>query len=154
MTTQISGTTGCSLVQDSTITSAKIVDGSVTNTDLATPVAAALVCKAWVTFDSTKNAAGSVDATNTNRFIKASNGVASVLKNSLGDYTITFSSAMADANYAFSGSAIQSATGASTATVCLKFATTPTTSAINIAVVYGGSNFIDVERVSVMFFGN
>jgi hypothetical protein len=50
-------------------------------------------CRAWVNFDGT-----SVDGSN-NCTIRASGNVSSVVRNSTGIYTITFATAMPDANY-------------------------------------------------------
>jgi hypothetical protein len=58
--------------------------------------------RAWVNFDCTKNAAGTVTTENTNRYLAGTGNVASVLKNSTGNYTVTFTTAMPDANYAVS----------------------------------------------------
>lgn len=52
--------------------------------------------RAWVNFNGT----GTIG---TNQTIRASGNVASVYKNAVGDYTITFTTAMADANYAVTG---------------------------------------------------
>ena len=49
-------------------------------------------CRAWVNFNGT----GTIG---TNQTIRASGNVTSVLKNGTGDYTITFTTAMPDANY-------------------------------------------------------
>ena len=55
-------------------------------------------CRAWVNF----NGVGTVS-------IRASGGVASITDNGTGDYTVTFTTAMPDANYSvMSGSRIQS----------------------------------------------
>lgn len=51
-------------------------------------------CRAWIK--------GNADGT-----IAASGNVASVTKNGTGDYTVTFTTAMQDANYAINGMAIQ-----------------------------------------------
>ena len=51
-------------------------------------------CRAWVNFNGE-----SVDGSN-NCAIRASGNVSSVLKNGTGDYTITFTTAMPDTNYA------------------------------------------------------
>ena len=51
-------------------------------------------CRAWVNFDGT-----SVDGSN-NCAIRASGNVSSVVRDSTGKYTITFATAMPDANYA------------------------------------------------------
>ena len=57
--------------------------------------ATAYGCRAWVNFDGT-------GTTGTNQTIRASGNVSSVYKNGSGDYTITFTTAMPDANYAVS----------------------------------------------------
>jgi hypothetical protein len=57
-------------------------------------------CRAWVNFDGTKDTTGTVSTANTNRLIRASGNVASVLRNATGNYTVTFTTAMPDANYA------------------------------------------------------
>lgn len=60
-------------------------------------------CRAWVNFDGTKDTSGASSTANTNRLIRGSGNVASVLRNGTGDYTITFTTPMPDANYAISG---------------------------------------------------
>lgn len=55
--------------------------------------ATAYGCRAWVNFDGT-------GAGNTNQTIRASGNVASVYKNSTGNYQVNFATAMPDANYA------------------------------------------------------
>ena len=62
-------------------------------------------CRAWVSFDGTKDTTGATSTANTNRLIRGSGNVTSVLRNSAGNYTITFTTAMTDANYAVNGSA-------------------------------------------------
>jgi hypothetical protein len=58
-------------------------------------------CRAWVNFNGARNAANTGASTNgANVHIRAGGNVASVLKNGTGDYTVTFTTAMADANYA------------------------------------------------------
>ena len=80
--------------------------GSIIDTDLtlganSVPVKAALnatgsapiyACRAWVNFNGTGTVA-----------IRASGNVSSITDNGVGDYTINFTTAMPDANYAFSG---------------------------------------------------
>jgi hypothetical protein len=50
------------------------------------------LAKAWVNFNGT-------GTTSTNQTIRASFNVASVFKNGTGDYTVNFTTALADANY-------------------------------------------------------
>ena len=57
-------------------------------------------CKAWVNFNGTGTVA-----------IRASGNVSSVADNGAGDYTINFTNAITDANYAVSGSAKEADSG-------------------------------------------
>jgi hypothetical protein len=80
------------------------------NADNAPPIYA---CRAWVSFDGTRNEADTGASTNgANVKIRASGNVASVRKNSAGDYTITFTTAMPDANYCVNLSATDNGTTA------------------------------------------
>lgn len=58
--------------------------------------------RAYVNYDCTRDVDGNTNDNFTNRFIRGSGNVASVLKNSNGNYTVTFTTAMPDANYAVS----------------------------------------------------
>lgn len=80
--------------------------GNVTgNADTATKLstttgsAPAYACRAWVNFDGTRDTTGAVSTANTNRFIRASGNITSVLRTSIGSYIITISTPMNDANY-------------------------------------------------------
>jgi microcystin-dependent protein len=55
--------------------------------------------QAYVSFDGTRDDSGTTNSSNTNRFIYSSNNVSSVLKNSTGNYTITFTNSFANSNY-------------------------------------------------------
>ena len=57
-------------------------------------VATAYGCRAWVNFNGTGTVA-----------IRASGNVSSITDNSTGDYTVNFTNAMPDANYAVTGTA-------------------------------------------------
>ena len=89
------------LVGDGSITAAKMSgvakDGA--GADLAVGTPPVFGCRAWVNFDGTKDTTGANSTANTNRLIRASGNVASVLRNSTGNYTVTFTTAMPDANY-------------------------------------------------------
>jgi hypothetical protein len=58
--------------------------------------------RAWVNFDGQRNSSGGSDILNTNRFIRSSGNVSSVLKNGTGDYTITFTTALPNDGYSAS----------------------------------------------------
>lgn len=74
----------------------RVGDATLTQPSGSAPM---FVCRAWVNFDATRNAAGDTDSANTARFIRASGNVTSVVKSATGRYTITFTTAMPDANY-------------------------------------------------------
>jgi hypothetical protein len=98
----------------SAVETAKIADDAVTNDKLSLAANAGEIkkainadnsppiyaCRAWVNFDGTKDTTGAASTSNTNRLIRGSGNVTSVLRNGAGDYTITFTTAMPDANYA------------------------------------------------------
>ena len=63
-------------------------------------VATAYGCRAWVNFNGTGTVA-----------IRASGNVSSITDNGTGDYTVNFTTALADANYSLSGTAAISSSG-------------------------------------------
>lgn len=101
---------------DGSVTTAKIADGAVTDAKIAAMAASKLTgdvaaarittalnasgtapiyaCRAWVNFNGTGTVA-----------IRASGNVTSITDNGVGDYTVNFTTAMPDANFAVSGSA-------------------------------------------------
>lgn len=91
MPTTISGNTGVSQVQAGSITAADL-DGAQTG---SAPIYG---CRAWVNFDGTKDTTGATSTANTNRLIRASGNVTSVLRNGTGDYTINLTTALPDTN--------------------------------------------------------
>jgi hypothetical protein len=102
---------------NNSVTTEKIVNSAVTNDKLSLAANAGEIkkalnadndppifaCRAWVNFDGTKDTTGAASTANTNRLIRASGNVASVLRNGLGDYTITYTSEMPDADYSVAG---------------------------------------------------
>lgn len=107
-------------------------------------------CRAWVNFNGTGTVA-----------IRASGNVTSITDNGTGDYTVNFTTAMADANYSVvtSGGIGGSAT-ADNATAYLglsRRSTTPSTGGVRLAcnLVSGAGAFImnaDAEQVHVSVF--
>ena len=73
-------------------------------------------CRAWVNFNGTLS---------TPITPRASFNVSSVTKAATGDYTITFTTAMSDANYAIAGAAQFGTAGGSQALVAVKTAAAP-----------------------------
>ena len=90
-------------VNDSAVTTAKINNAAVTAAKLngaQTGDAPIYGCRAWVNFNGSADTTGATSTANSNRLIRASGNVTSVLRNGAGDYTVTFSTPMPDENYA------------------------------------------------------
>lgn len=96
-----SGSVSSDKIASSAVTTDKIANSSVTEAKLSNIP----VIRAWVNFDGTRDTSGAVSTSNTNRFIRAQHNVTSVLRNALGDYTITFTNQLSDNNYAVTATA-------------------------------------------------
>lgn len=90
---QLTGTVAASLLTGN-VAAARITDAL--NASGSAPIYA---CRAWVNFNGTGTVA-----------IRASGNVSSITDNGAGDYTVNFTTAMPDANYAVIGSADYSGT--------------------------------------------
>jgi hypothetical protein len=95
--------------------------------------------KAWVNFNGTGTVA-----------IRASGNVSSITDNGTGDYTVNFTTALADANYAVTGAAAQEILSSPRA-VGLQ-GTTPTTTTARIVCGVPGASFNDCQFIGVSIF--
>lgn len=103
-------------------------------------VATAYGCRAWVNFNGTGTVA-----------IRDSGNVSSITDNGTGDYTVNFTTALPDANYAVSGAATNGNTAA--ATIALKQFSNQTTSAVAInSVLVSTGAAADRDSVQVTIF--
>jgi hypothetical protein len=110
-------------------------------------------CRAWVNFDGTKDTTGAASTSNTNRLIRSSGNVTSVLRNGTGTYTITITTALPDSNYALSG-CCTFASGTIGTINEDKASPTRTTTQIRVVTLNTQSiNFYDSDSVSVVIFG-
>lgn len=85
------------------VTSNKIINGAITPSKLSggqTGSAPIYGIRAWANWDGTKDSTGASSTANTNRLLRASGNISSVLRNGTGDYTVTFTTAMPDVNFA------------------------------------------------------
>lgn len=110
-------------------------------------------CKAWVNFNGTGTVA-----------IRASGNVSSITDNGTGDYTVNFTNAMTDANYAVATAQPAATTGNDGSIAGFGIlttgsmgtaATTKTTTAIRFLARYlysGGTGVFDQEQVNIAFF--
>lgn len=97
-------------------------------------------CRAWVRFDPFRDASGATNTLNTNRFLINRGNVTSVLRNSTGDYTITFTVPMPNTDYAILGTTGTNDTSVN-ALICYELNTNSRT---NTTVRVGcGNNEID-----------
>jgi len=103
--------------------------------------------KAWVNF----NGRGTVA-------IRTSYNVASITDNGIGDYTINFTNAMADGNFAVAGSARWNDSGIAgymrVISICAvgTLANAMTTSSIRVSVNYSNGGVDDAQVVTVTIF--
>jgi hypothetical protein len=125
------------------ISAGGLPDGSITNDDLAGSITDAKLsgttCKAFVNFDGTGTPA-----------IRAQFNVSSITDNGTGDYTVNFTTALADANYSAIGS---SGTAASDyRTLIPNFNAASTASACRIRTSSLGSSATDDPYVNFAVF--
>jgi hypothetical protein len=137
-------------IQTSAVTTAKIADANITAAKLngaqsgSAPIYAA---RAWVNFNGTGTVA-----------IRASGNVSSITDNGTGDYTVNFTTALADANYAVNGSIRNTQTYAQiqAGAPTIAQSTAPTSSAVRVNTpTIGDGNTranIDSDYVSIAIF--
>jgi hypothetical protein len=120
------------------VSTSKLLNGAVTTAKLGSAEASGL-CKAWVNFNGTGVVA-----------IRASYNVSSITDNGTGDYTVNFTTALADANFAASVKSADIATGGN---FFAESCNTPSTSSLRVNVLRGDT-WIGIDRtyVSVAIF--
>jgi hypothetical protein len=136
-----------------TISGSGTIGGPTTFTDnvtlgtslLATPSGAtpSYLCRAWVNFNGTGTVA-----------IRASGNVTSITDNGTGDYTVNFTAAMPDANYATIGTC-ELGSGGGAQDVYVSPISAPTTAAVRINVgagTAGAATYYDSIRVNIAIF--
>lgn len=100
---------------------------------------------AWVNFNGTPTSGSAT--------IRAAYNVSSVSINGTGDYTLNFTNALSDANYAVTGTSGGNSTGLGC--VSVPYSTTaPTTTALRIQTPYVNGGLEVKAFVSVAIFGN
>ncbi len=93
------------------------------------------LCKAWVNFNGTGTVA-----------IRASGNVSSITDNGTGTYTVNFTTAMSDANYATSGTA----SNGNNFVGIDSDAAAPTTSAVRVQTYDGANTLQDSAYTSIV----
>lgn len=117
-------------------------------TDEQTGTAPIFAARAWARFDGTKDTSGAVSTSNTNRLINASGNITSVLRNSVGNYTLTFRTALPNANYAAVATGFLTSGNAAIITT-----DNYTTTTLRINCVDASNAEADFSHVNIVIFG-
>lgn len=117
-----------------------------TGTNISTANIAKGIARAWVNLNGVGGAV-----------VRSSFNVTSVVRNATGDYTINFTTPLADTSYAVvistSGGATNGITGAVKASAYNGTLTNMTTSSLSVYTYNVNSNY-DVTMLSIVIFGN
>ena len=97
-------------------------------------------CSAWVNFNGTGTVA-----------IRDSGNVSSITDNGEGDYTVNFTTAMADANYSLSGSTPFDATNRVVASLCLHSTVAPSTTSVRVGSTQGSTASVPGKLSNVTY---
>ena len=105
-------------------------------------VATAYGCRAWVNFNGTGTVA-----------INASGNVSSITDNGTGDYTVNFTTALSDANYAVASFGTRESSGNNTRIATFTDGSTKSTSAFNFSMITAGSTAkVDVVQCNLSVY--
>ena len=129
------------------VTASSLYNG-VTELDKQTGSAPIFAARAWAHFDGTKDANSNASTSNTNRFITGSGNVTSILRNSIGNYTLTFTTALPNANYAIIATGFLTSGNAAIITTDAY-----TTSTARINCVDANGTEADFSHVNIAIFG-
>ena len=136
---QSNGTTVLGVTSTGTsVTGTQSVSGNLSFNSGYGSSAVAYGCRAWVNFDGTGTPA-----------IRASGNVSSITDNGTGDYTVNFTTAMPDANYAWFTSGGRTANTGNPANLT---SAAPTTSALRFNTMDGSFNPVDHDFIAVGIF--
>ena len=123
---------------DGVITTDDLANNAVTTAKLGTNEQSGL-CRAWVNFNGTGTVA-----------IRASFNVSSITDNGVGSYTVNFTTAMSDVNYAYAGFVKSNGI---VSILVPDNGTSPTTSALPIrSNSSGGTGLFDSDDVCIAIF--
>lgn len=132
------GTTSLTLSANAAVTLTSKPVSFFSSTKVLTPGnAAGQLCRAWVSFDSSGAAT-----------IRASYNVSSVTYNSVGNYTINFTTAMPDTNYVVTSRAAHNGTSSS----YVPAANIYSTGSISVSCVVAPYGYVDSPRVDLAIF--
>lgn len=129
---------------------ASVVDADLSLAANSAPIKTALnasgsapiyACRAWVNFNGTGTVA-----------IRASGNVSSITDNGTGNYTVNFTTAMPDADYALAGTCrLDNLSGVSNMFMNQKRSGVQSTTACDVSTQNQASSFVDCDRVFAVF---
>jgi len=137
------GTVNATTLASAAVTTVKLADANITAAKLdgaqsgSAPIYAA---RAWVNFNGTGTVA-----------IRASGNVSSITDNGVGNYTINFTNAMPDTNYAYGGAAIREVSGDAAFSVNPGLGDIKSTTQFQTRTVFSNTRY-DVPQVNVFIF--
>jgi hypothetical protein len=139
---QTADTSGDISLQNNGTTGLNLTSGNLQFNSGYGSVATAYGCRAWVNFNGTGTPA-----------IRASGNVTSITDNGTGQYTLNFTNAMPDGNYAFSGT-ITTFTGGYLSGVCMTTGGTLSTTSclVNVLNTISGGTFFDPTYCLISVF--
>jgi len=105
--------------------------------------------RAWVVFDATRNSGGGSDTANTARYLIGSGNVTSVTRTAQGTYTVAFTTALPNANYAYMGNSVIQSTD--DLTVYHPIAGAKTTSSFQVTIQRREGNDNEPQEASIAF---
>ena len=134
------GTTDTQTLTNKTLTTPNINSAQFATVSGTAPI---YPCRAWVNFNGTGTVA-----------INANGNVSSITDNGVGDYTVTFTTAMPDVNYSVSGMAKSSDTAGTrmAAMQLIANATATATTFVRVTVQLDNTSTRDADPVSVAVF--
>jgi hypothetical protein len=100
------------------------------------------IAKAWVNYNASAQT------------IRGSFNISSVTYNGTGNYTLNFTTAMPDANYAITGTGQTNDAGTSANIIAIQNGSTPTTSAVQIRSLDQNIGFVNPARVCAAIFSS
>ena len=122
---------------------AMTISGSngVTYPDGTSQASGSQACKAWVNFNGTGTVA-----------IRAAYNVSSITDNGTGDYTVNFTTALADANYSVVGMVDRNRSTENGTTINVDSSTAPTAAAVRLVTFRVSVGLVDSTYANVAVF--
>lgn len=142
-------------ILDASVLTAKVADAAITAPKLSgaqTGTAPVYGVRAWVVFDATRDSTGASNTANTARFLIGSGNVTSVTKTATGEFTVDFTTALPNANYAYFGNSVDQ--GSSTEiSVYRPIAGTKSTTQFQLFTIRRDGSKRDAQEATISFLG-